>query len=70
MDRIILWGEWIKIVRPCCYKGEHENKPYDRELMLRLYALQNLYDLSDEGKMAEAMDSRAASGFCSVESSN
>lgn len=70
MDRIIPWGEWVRIVRPCYYKGERGNKPYDLELMLRLYMLQNLYDLSDEGTVAEAVDSRAASEFCGVESSN
>lgn len=70
MDRIIPWGEWVGIVQPCYYKGERGNKPYDLELMLRLYVLQNLYNLSDEGTVAEAMDSRAASEFCGVESSN
>lgn len=70
MDRIIPWGEWVKMVQPGYYKGERGNKPYDLELMLRLYVLQNLYDLSDEGTVAEAMDSRAASDFCGVESSN
>ena len=70
MDRIIPWGKWVKIVQPCYYKGERGNKPYDLELMLRLYVLQNLYDLSDEGTVAEAIDSRAASDFCGVESSN
>ena len=38
--------------------------------MLRLYLLQNLYDLSDEGTVAEAIDSRAFSDFCCVDSSN
>lgn len=70
MDRIIPWGEWVKIVQPCYYKGERGNKPYGLELMLRLYVLQNLYNLSDEGTVAEAVDSRAASDFCGVESSN
>ena len=70
MDRIIPWDEWVKIVQPCYYKGERGNKPYGLELMLRLYVLQNLYDLSDEGTVAEAVDSRAASDFCGVESSN
>lgn len=70
MDRIIPWGEWVKIVQPCYYKGERGNKPYDLELMLRLYVLQNLYNLSDEGTVAEAVDSRAASDFCGVGSSN
>ena len=32
--------------------------------MLRLYVPQNLYNLSDAGTVAEAVDSRAASDFC------
>ena len=35
-----------------------------------MYLLQNLYDLSDEATMAEAIDSRAFSDFCGVDSSN
>ena len=70
MERIIPWGEWLTLIRPCYYKGERGNKPYDLELMLRLFLLQNLYDLSDEGTVAEVIDSRAFSEFCGVESSN
>lgn len=47
IDRIIPWGEWVKIVQLCYYEGERGNKPYDLELMLRPYVLQNLYNLSD-----------------------
>lgn len=47
MDRIIPWGEWIALIRPCYYKGERGNKPYDLERMLRIYMIQNLYNLSD-----------------------
>ena len=54
----------------CYYKGERGNKPYPLETMLRLYLLQNLYDLSDEATAAEAIDSRAFSDFCGVDSSN
>ena len=70
MDRLIPWGKWVEEVRPCYYKGERGNKPYGLELMLRLYVLQNLYTLSDEGTVAEVIDSRAFSEFCSVDSSN
>ena len=59
IDRIIPWGEWLTLIRPHYYKGERGNKPYDLELMLRIYLLQNLYDLSDEGCVAEVIDSRA-----------
>lgn len=70
IDRIIPWGEWIALIQPSYYKGERGNKPYDLELMLRIYMLQNLYDLSDEGTVAEVIDSRAFSDFCRVDSSN
>lgn len=70
MDRLIPWGEWVEEIRPCYYKGERGNKPYGIELMLRLYVLQNLYTLSDEGTVAEVIDSRAFSDFCGVDSSN
>ena len=70
IERIVPWGEWLAMIQPCYYKGERGNKPYPLEIMLRLYLLQNLYDLSDEATVAEAIDSRAFSDFCGVDSSN
>ncbi len=70
IDQIVPWGEWEAIVRPHYYKGERGNKPYDLELMLRIYMLENLYDLSDMGTVAEVIDSRAFSEFCGVETSS
>ncbi len=70
IDRIVPWGEWAAEIKPCDYKGERGNKPYDLERMLRIYMLQNLYDLSDMGTVAEVIDSRAFSAFCGVDSSN
>ena len=44
---------------------------YKRKLLDRaLDVLQNLYTLSDEGTVAEVIDSRAFSDFCGVDSSN
>lgn len=70
IDRIVPWGEWIEEIKPCYYKGERGNKPYDLELMLRIYLLQNLYDLSDMATVAAVIDSQAFSAFCGVDSSN
>ena len=70
MERIVPWGEWLKLIEPYYYKGERGNKPYELERMLRIYLLQNLYNLADEATVAEVIDSRAFSDFCSVESSN
>ena len=68
IDRIVPWGEWISLIRPCYYKGERGNKPYDLERMLRIYLVQNLYNLSDMATVAEVIDSRAFSDFCGGES--
>jgi IS5 family transposase len=70
IERIIPWGEWVALIKPCYYMGERGNKPYPLELMLRLYVLQNLYNLSDMATVTEAVDSRAFSEFCGVDSSN
>ena len=70
IDRIVPWGEWISLIRPYYYKGERGNKPYDLERMLRIYLVQNLYNLSGMATVTEVIDSRAFSDFCGVESSN
>ena len=59
IERIVPWGEWIALIKPYYYKGERGNKPYDLERMLRIYLIQNLYDLSDMATVAEVIDSRA-----------
>ncbi len=41
IERIAPWNEWVAMIKPCYYKGERGNKPYDLELMLRLYLIQN-----------------------------
>ena len=70
MERLIPWAKWISIIKPHYYKGERGNKPYDLELMFRLYVLQNLYNLSDMATVNEVYDSRAFSEFCGVDSPN
>lgn len=70
MNQLIPWKQWIGMIKPCYYKGERGNKPYDLELMLRIYVLQMLYNLSDMAVAAEVIDSRAFSDFCQVSSSN
>lgn len=70
MEKLIPWKEWIGIIKPVYYKGEIGNKPYDLELMLRIFVLQNLYDLADMKAMYEVIDSRAFSEFCGVDSPN
>ena len=68
MDRIIPWVTFVKLVQPYYYKGERGNKPYPLELMLRIFILQNLYDLADMKVMNEVIDSRAFTAFCCINS--
>ena len=70
IERLIPWAKWESIIKPCYYKGECGNKPYDLGLMFRLYVLQNLYNLSDMATVNEVYDSRAFSEFCGVDSPN
>ena len=68
MDSIIPWDIFVKEIEPYYYKGERGNKPYPLELMLRIYMLQNLYDLADMKVMYEILDSRAFTEFCCINS--
>ena len=68
MDQIIPWVEFVELIQPYYYKGERGNKPYPLELMLRIFILQNLYDLADMKVMNEVLDSRACTAFCCISS--
>ena len=68
MDQIIPWVVFVELIQPYYYKGERGNKPYPLELMLRIFILQNLYDLADMKVMNEVLDSRAFTAFCSISS--
>lgn len=70
MDKIIPWAKLVSLIQPCYYKGERGNKPYPLELMLRIFILQNLYDLADMKVMNEVLDSRAFTAFCCINSPN
>ena len=70
MNHLIPWSEWVDLIKPYYYKGERGNKPFDLELMLRIYVLQMVYNLADMAVAAEVIDSRAFSEFCDVTSSN
>ena len=37
IEHIVPWGECLALIKPCYYKGECGNKPYDLELMLSIY---------------------------------
>ncbi|MBQ8965436.1 IS5 family transposase [Ruminococcus sp.] len=68
MNSIIPWEAFVTLVQPHYYKGERGNKPYPLELMLRIFILQNLYNLADMKVMDEILDSRAFAAFCCINS--
>lgn len=68
IDSLIPWDKWVSKITPIYYKGKVGQKPYPIEVVLRMYVLQNLYNLSDMGVMTEVIDSRAFSWFCGVTS--
>ena len=59
IERIVPLDTWVDMIRLCYYKGERGNRHYEIGRMLRLYLLQNLYNLFDEATVSEAIDSRA-----------
>jgi IS5 family transposase len=48
MDTIIDWPEWCALVEPYYPTGERGRPPRGVEIMLRMYLLQNWYNLADE----------------------
>ena len=49
MDKIVPWGGLVALVEPYYPKGESGRPPVGLERMLRLYFLQQWFNLSDPG---------------------
>ena len=49
MDAIIPWERWVELIVPFYPAGKRGRPPRGIELMLRMYLLQNWFNLSDEG---------------------
>lgn len=47
MDRVIPWRQLLDIIQPYYYKGNTGRKPMGLELMLRIYFLQQWFNLGD-----------------------
>lgn len=55
LEAIIPWETFVELIQPSYYKGELGNKPYPLELMLRIFILQNVYNLADMAVMNEVI---------------
>ncbi len=49
METIIPWQDWVEMIRPFYPQGKRGRRPIEIETMLRMYLLQNWFNLSDVG---------------------
>ena len=62
INRIMPWGDFTELVEPYYYEeGRRGNQPFALRLMLRIYVLQNCYDLGDDPKFALCANSWSSS---------
>ena len=67
MEEIIPWDEWVEFVRPYYPSGKRGRPVKGIETMLRMYLLQNWFDLSDEGIEDAVYDSYAFRQFMKID---
>jgi transposase, IS5 family len=67
MNAIIPWSKWVDLIRPHYPKGERGRKPREIETMLRMYLMQNWFNLSDEGIEDAIYDSYAMRTFMRID---
>ena len=66
MDEIIPWEEWVEFIRPY-YPSCKRGRPVKGiEIMLRMYLIQNWFNLSDEGVEDAIYDSYAFRKFMKI----
>jgi len=70
MDEVIVWEEWIELVMPYYPSGKRGRPTRGAETMLRMYLLQNWFNLSDEGVEDAIYDSYAFRKFMKVDFSS
>ena len=63
MEEMIPWDYWVGIISPHYPSGKRGRPPKDIETMLRMYLMQNWFNLSDEGIEDAIYDSYAMRGF-------
>jgi len=66
MDAVIEWEEWVSLVEPYYPDGKRGRPTKGVEKMLRMYLLQNWFNLSDEGVEDAIYDSYAFRRFMGI----
>ena len=67
MDAIIPWKRWVALIAPYYPTGERGRPPKDIECMLRMYLMQNWFNLSDEGTEDAIYDSYSMKQFLRID---
>jgi IS5 family transposase len=67
MDKIVPWGGLVALVGPYYPKGENGRPPVGLERMLRLYFLQQWFNLSDPGLEDALYESAALRRFAGID---
>ena len=63
MDEMIPWDYWVSIIKPYYPSDKRGRPPKSIETMLRMYLMQNWFNLSDEGIEDAIYDSYAMRSF-------
>lgn len=66
MNQIIPWSHWTGLIQPFYYNNKRGRRPKDIEVMLRMYLMQNWFNLSDEGTEEAIYDSYAMRNFLGI----
>lgn len=67
MDQIIPWDQWIDLIRAYYPSGRRGRPPRGIETMLRMYLMQNWFNLSDVGIEDAIYDSYAMRNFMHID---
>jgi IS5 family transposase len=67
MEQVVPWARLVERLRPFYPKGDRGRPPIGLERMLRLYFVQQWYDLADEALEDALYDSQALRGFVGIE---
>jgi len=67
MERVVPWAELIALIAPFYPQAGNGRPPIGLERMLRIYLLQQWFDLSDPGAEEALYDSAALRGFAGID---
>ena len=67
MDKIIPWAAWVTLIASHYPSGKRGRPPIGVETMLRMYLMQNWFNLSDEGIEDAIYDSHAMRAFLRID---